>query len=42
MVDCEVTGSQTGSVAKPKFALKNLWMHVVLPTLDKLVAQGGL
>jgi hypothetical protein len=41
MVDCEVTGSQTGPVAKPKFALKNFWMHVLLPTLDKLVAQGG-
>jgi hypothetical protein len=41
MVDCEVTGSETGSVAEPKFALKNLWMHVLLPTLDKLVAQGG-
>jgi hypothetical protein len=41
MVDCEVTGSHTGSVVKPKFALKNLWVHVLRPTLDKLVAQGG-
>jgi hypothetical protein len=40
MVDCEVTGSHTGSVAKPKFALKTLWEYVLLPTLDKLVAPG--
>ncbi len=41
LVDCEVTGSHTGSVSKPKFALKTLWQHVLLPTLDKLVAVGG-
>jgi hypothetical protein len=34
LVDYEVTGSHAGSVGKPKFALKNLWMHVLLPSLD--------
>ncbi len=39
--DCNVTGTDIGTPAKPKFALKNLWEHVLIPALELLVAPGG-
>ncbi len=39
--DCNVTGTDIGTPTKPKFALKNLWEHVLIPTLELLVAPGG-
>jgi hypothetical protein len=30
-----------GTPAKPKFALKCLWEHVLIPALETLVAPGG-
>ena len=42
LMDCNVTGTDTGTPDKPKFPLKPLWKHGLLPTLDALVAEGGL
>lgn len=42
LMDCNVTGTDTGTPDKPKFPLKPLWEHGLLPTLDALVAEGGL
>lgn len=42
LVDCNVTGEDVGTVTEPKFALKLLWKHVLLPAFDALVAPGGL
>ncbi len=39
--DCNVTGTDIGTPSKPKYALKNLWEHVLIPALEKLVAPGG-
>ena len=39
--DCNVTGTDVGTPAKPKFALKCLWEHVLIPALETLVAPGG-
>jgi hypothetical protein len=39
--DCNVTGTDVGTPAKPKFALKCLWEHVLIPALEALVAPGG-
>ena len=41
MVDCCVTGSDQGTATNPKFPLKDLWKHALLPCLDELVAAGG-
>ncbi len=42
LTDCNVTGTDTGTPLKPKFALRNLWEYGLLPSLDALVADGGL
>jgi hypothetical protein len=42
LTDCNVTGTDTGTPVKPKFALRPLWEHGLLPSLDALVAVGGL
>jgi hypothetical protein len=42
LTDCNVTGTDTGTPVKPKFALRPLWEHGLLPSLDALVAEGGL
>ena len=42
LTDCNVTGTDTGTPVKPKFALRNLWEYGLLPSLDALVAVGGL
>jgi hypothetical protein len=39
--DCNVTGTDIGTPTKPKFALKNLWEHILIPALERLVAPGG-
>ena len=39
--DCNVTGTDIGTPSKPKYALKNLWEHVLIPALERLVAPGG-
>ncbi len=39
--DCNITGTDVGSPAKPKFALKCLWEHVLIPVLEALMASGG-
>ena len=39
---CNVTGTDTGTPDKPKFALRHLWEYGLLPSLDALVAVGGL
>ena len=41
LVDCNVTGSNYGTPAKPKFPLKALWESVLIPQLESLVAPGG-
>ena len=41
MTDCNVTGTDTGTSDKPKFALRLLWEYCLLPSLDALVAVGG-
>ncbi len=40
-VDCNVKGSDNGSPSNPKFALRTLWEHVILPAYDSLTAVGG-
>jgi hypothetical protein len=39
--DCNVTGTDCGTPSKPKFPLKALWEHVLIPALEALVAPGG-
>jgi hypothetical protein len=39
--DCNVTGTDRGTPSKPKFPLKSLWEHVLIPSLESLVAPGG-
>jgi hypothetical protein len=39
--DCNVTSTDIGTPTKPKYALKNLWEHVLIPALERLVAPGG-
>ncbi len=41
LVGCNVTGEDIGTVIEPKFALRLLWKHVLLPALDEHVAPGG-
>ena len=41
LVDCNVTGSDVGTPADPKFALKYLWEYTPIPTIEALVAPGG-
>jgi hypothetical protein len=41
LTDCNVTGTDTGTPDKPKFALRPLWEYCLLPSLDALVAIGG-
>ena len=41
LTDCNVTGTDTGTPDKPKFALRPLWEYCLLPSLDALVAVGG-
>jgi hypothetical protein len=36
-----VTGTDIETALKPKYALKNLWEHVLIPALERLVAPGG-
>ena len=40
-VDCNVTGSDRGTPTAPKFALKDLWEYTLIPSIEKLVAEGG-
>ncbi len=42
LTDSNVTGTDTGTPDKPKFALRHLWEYGLLPSLDALVAVGGL
>ena len=42
LTDCNVTGTTTGTPDKPKFALRLLWEHSLLPQFDALVAPGGI
>jgi hypothetical protein len=39
--DCNVTGTDRGTPSKPKFPLKALWEHVLIPAFEALVAPGG-
>ncbi len=39
--DYNVTGTDIDTPTKPKFALTNLWEHVLIPALELLVAPGG-
>jgi len=41
VIDCNVTGTGTGTPSNPKFALKGLWEDCLLPQLDAMVALGG-
>jgi hypothetical protein len=41
LTDCNVTGTDSGTPDKPKFALRPLWEYCLLPSLDALVAVGG-
>lgn len=41
LTDCNVTGTNTGTPDKPKFALRLLWEHCLFPSLDAVVAVGG-
>jgi hypothetical protein len=41
LTDCNVTGTDIGTPAKPKFSLRLLWEYCLLPSLDALVADGG-
>ncbi len=41
LVDCNVKGSDNGTSSDPKFALRTLWEHVILPAYDALTAVGG-
>jgi hypothetical protein len=39
--DCSVTGSNVGTLKKPKYSLKKFWEDKLAPWLEKLVAQDG-
>ena len=39
--DCNVTGTDRGTPSKPKFPLKAMWEHVLIPALEVLVVPGG-
>jgi hypothetical protein len=39
--DCNVTGTDIGTPSKPNYALKDLWEHILIPALERLVAPGG-
>ena len=41
LADCNVTGSDQGTATDPKFSLKHLWEHALLPSLDALTAEGA-
>jgi hypothetical protein len=41
LVDCNVKGSDNGTPSDPKFALRTLWEHVILPAYDALTAVGS-
>jgi hypothetical protein len=41
LVDCNVKGSDNGTPSDPKFALRMLWEHVILPAYDALTAIGS-
>jgi hypothetical protein len=41
LTDCNVTGTDVGTPDKPKFALRALWEHGLLPSLDAFVGIGG-
>ncbi len=41
LTDCNVTGTDVGTPDKPKFALRPLREHSLLPSFDALVAAGG-
>jgi hypothetical protein len=41
LVDCNVKGSDNVTPSDPKFALRTLWEHVILPAYDALTAEGG-
>jgi hypothetical protein len=41
LTDCNVTGTDTGTPDKPKFALRPLWEFGLLPSFDALVGVGG-
>jgi hypothetical protein len=42
LVDCNMKGSDNGtSSSDPKFSLRTLWEHVILPAYDALTAVGG-
>jgi Transposase len=41
LVDCNVTGSNTGTASDPKFALKDLFEETVFPAVEELIGAGG-
>jgi hypothetical protein len=41
LVDCNVTGSNSGTSSVPCFPLKLLWEHSLMPAIKKLVGPGG-
>jgi hypothetical protein len=40
LVDANVTGDDRGTSSVPKFSLRLLWEHILLPAYDELVAVG--
>jgi hypothetical protein len=42
MVDCNVTGSGTGTASEPKYALMDLFKSTIFPAVAQLVGPGGL
>jgi hypothetical protein len=41
LVDCNVTGSCTGTASDPKFALKDLFQSTIFPAVASIVGPGG-
>jgi hypothetical protein len=41
LVGCNVKGSDNGTPSDPKFALRTLWEHVILPAYNALTAVGS-
>ena len=41
LTDYNVTGTDTGTPYKPKFALRPLWEFGLFPSFDALVGVGG-
>ncbi|HIE71882.1 MAG TPA: hypothetical protein EYP98_17815, partial [Planctomycetes bacterium] len=39
--DCTITGTDTGTSDKPKFALFSLFRDIIVPKVQALVAPGG-